>query len=190
MADLLGMDPERIGRLRSLDRLAYFDPARIWQVLQPGPDCTLVDIGAGVGFLTLPFAKAYPEAEAFGCDILEGMVGLLARDAADQGLDNLQALLMRPSAIDLPDRCADLITMAQLHHELDAPKPLMAECRRLLAPGGTVAVIDWKDEENGKSPAKGRRVPEATIRAHLTGAGFKDIQSHDIYEFHGFITAS
>lgn len=190
MADLLGMDPARIGRLRSPDRLAYFDPAKIWDVLRPGPDCTLVDIGAGVGYITLPFAKAYPGATAHGCDILEGMVGLLAQDAADQGLDNLHVVLMQPSAVPLPDNCADFIVMAQLHHELDAPEPLMAECRRLLKPGGTVAIVDWKDEENGRSPAKGRRVPEATIRAHLTGAGFTDLESHDIYEFHAFITAT
>ncbi|MDA1099222.1 MAG: class I SAM-dependent methyltransferase [Proteobacteria bacterium] len=188
MADLLGMDPDRIGRLRSPERLAYFDPARIWEVLRPAPDCTLIDIGAGVGFITLPFAKAYPGAKVYGCDILEGMVGLLAEDAAAQGLDNLAASLMRPNAIDLPDGCADIVIMAQVHHELDAPEPLMAECHRLLAPGGTVAIVDWKDEENGKSPAKGRRVPEATIRAHLTGAGFRDLDSHEIYEFHAFIT--
>ena len=28
MADLLGMDPARIGRLRSPERLEYFDPAK------------------------------------------------------------------------------------------------------------------------------------------------------------------
>jgi SAM-dependent methyltransferase len=188
MADLLGMDPARIERLRSPERLAYFDPARIWPVLGPAPDCTLIDIGAGVGFISLPFARAYPGAKVYGCDILEGMVGLLAQDAADQGLDNLQASLMQPNAVDLPDGCADFIVMAQLHHELDEPEPLMAECHRLLARGGTVAVVDWKDEENGKSPAKGRRVPAATIRAHLAGAGFGDIESHDVYEFHAFIT--
>ncbi|MFP6747424.1 MAG: class I SAM-dependent methyltransferase [Alphaproteobacteria bacterium] len=188
MADLLGMDPARIGRLRSPERLEYFDPAKIWPVLAPAPDCTLVDIGAGVGFLTLPFAKAYPGAKVYGCDILEGMVGLLAEDAAAQGLDNLQALLMRPNAVPLPDGCADLIVMAQLHHELDEPEALMVECRRLAAPGGTVAVVDWTDADNGRSPAAGRRVPEATIRAHLSDAGFAEIESHEIYEFHQFLT--
>ena len=188
MADLLGMDPARVGRLRSPERLEYFDPAKIWQALEPAPNCTVIDIGAGVGFITLPFAKAYPGATAYGCDILDGMVGLLTQDAADQGLGNLQTILMQPAAIDLPDGSGDFIVMAQLHPELDDPEALMAECHRLLAPGGTVAIVDWKDEENGRSPAKGRRVPEATIRAHLTGAGFTDLQSHDIYEFHQFVT--
>tara|TARA_B100000953_G_scaffold176720_1_gene145590 strand:+ start:106 stop:681 length:576 start_codon:yes stop_codon:yes gene_type:complete len=188
MADLLGMDPARIERLRSPERLAYFDPAKIWQVLNPGQNSTVLDIGAGVGYVTLPFAKNYPSAKVYGCDILEGMVGLLARDATDLGLANLETILMQPNCVPLPDGMADVIVMAQLHHELDEPEALMAECHRLLNSSGTVAVVDWTDEDNGRSPAKGRRVPEATIRAHLSGAGFKDLGSHQVYEFHQFIT--
>ena len=188
MADLLGMDPARIERLRSPERLAYFDPAKIWQVLNPGQNSTVLDIGAGVGYVTLPFAKNYPSAKVYGCDILEGMVGLLARDATDQGLANLETILMQPNCVPLPDGIADVIVMAQLHHELDEPEALMAECHRLLNSSGTVAVVDWTDEDNGRSPAKGRRVPEATIRSHLSGAGFKDLGSHQVYEFHQFIT--
>ena len=188
MADLLGMDPARIERLRSPERLAYFDPAKIWQVLNPGQNSTVLDIGAGVGYVTLPFAKNYPSAKIYGCDILEGMVGLLARDATERGLANRETILMQPNCVPLPDGIADVIVMAQLHHELDEPEALMAECHRLLNSSGTVAVVDWTDEDNGRSPAKGRRVPEATIRSHLRGAGFKDLGSHQVYEFHQFIT--
>jgi SAM-dependent methyltransferase len=190
MADNLGMDPARIERLRSPERLEYFHPDRIWEVLKPAADCTLVDIGAGVGFLTLPFAKRYPQAKAYGCDILAGMVSLLREDAAARGLGNLQAILMDPNSVDLPDDTADFIVMGQLHHELDAPEPLMAECKRLLKPGGTVAIIDWADEDNGKSPSVGRRVPVATMRGQLEGAGFTGIQTHDGYEFHTFMTGT
>jgi len=182
------MDPDRIARLRSADRLDYFDPAQIWAVLRPAPDCTVIDIGAGVGFVTLPFAASFPNATVYGCDILDGMVGLLREDAAARGLSNLEARLMRPEAIDLPDQSADVIVMAQLHHELDAPDLLLAECRRLLVPDGTVAIVDWKDEDNGKSPPPGRRVSEATLRSQLHGAGFGQIESHDVYRYHSFVT--
>jgi SAM-dependent methyltransferase len=116
------------------------------------------------------------------------MVGLLREDAAKRGLGNLEALLMAPDAVDLPDDSADFIVMGQLHHELDAPAPLMAECRRLLKPGGTIAIIDWADAENGKSPAAGRRVPVSRIRADLEGAGFSSIETHDAYQYHTFMT--
>lgn len=182
------MDPGRIERLRSAERLAYFDPDRIWDVLDPAPDCTLIDIGTGVGFVALPFAKRYPAAKVHGCDILDGMIELLEQDAAAKGLGNVKGIIMQPNSIDLPDGSADIIVMAQLHHELDAPEPLLAECRRLLTAGGVVAVIDWKDEDNGKSPPAGRRVPEANIRGQLESAGFSELESHDVYAFHTFLT--
>lgn len=190
MADTLGMDPARIERLRSPDRLEYFDPALIWPVLDPAPDCMLIDIGAGVGFLTLPFAARYPDARVHGCDILDGMIALLREDAAARGLGNLVAMTMAPGAIDLPDGYADIIVMAQLHHELDDPDSLLAECKRLLRAGGTVAIVDWKDEDNGKSPPPGRRVPEARIQAQLEQAGFGGVRHHDIYQYHNFLTAT
>jgi SAM-dependent methyltransferase len=189
MVDTMGMDPARIERLRSADRLAYFHPDQIWEVLKPAADCTLVDIGAGVGFLTLPFAAQFPKATAYGCDILDGMVGLLRQDAVDRNLDNLQTILMTPNAVDLPDDTADFIIMGQLHHELDTPEPLMVECKRLLKSGGIVAIIDWADADNGKSPPVGRRVPVAQMRAELENAGFTDVKTHDVYEYHTFMTA-
>ena len=188
MADMLGMDPARIERLRSPERLEYFHPDKIWEVLKPASDCTLIDIGAGVGFLTLPFAERFPQAKAYGADILEGMVGLLREDAAERGLGNLETTLMAPNAVDLPDDSADFIVMGQLHHELDEPEPLMAECKRLLKPGGTIAIVDWADADNGKSPPAGRRVPVATMQTQLEGAGFSRIETHGVYEFHTFMT--
>jgi SAM-dependent methyltransferase len=190
MADKLGMDPARIERLRSPERLEYFDPDRIWDVLDPAPDCTLIDIGTGVGFVALPFARRYPAAKVYGCDILDGMIDLLREDAAARGLGNVEGIVMAPNAIDLPDDVADIVVMAQLHHELDAPEPLLAECKRLLAAGGIVAIVDWKDEDNGKSPAAGRRVPEAQMRAQLEAAGFSKLERHDVYEFHTFLTGT
>lgn len=188
MADRLGLDPARIERLRSPERLEYFDPDRIWDVLGPAPDCTLIDIGTGVGFIALPLARRYPAAKVYGCDILDGMIDLLREDAAAQDLGNVEGIVMTSNAIDLPDGVADVVVMAQLHHELDAPGPLLAECKRLLTDGGTVAIVDWKDEDNGKSPAAGRRVPEAQMRTQLEAAGFSDLKRHDVYEFHTFMT--
>ena len=190
MTDTLGFDPARVERLRDPERLEYFNPARIWEVLQPESDCTLIDIGAGVGFLTLPFAEKFPDAKVFGCDILDGMVGLLRDEAKQRGIDNLDALLMSPNHVDLHDDVADFIVMTQVHHELDTPEPLLAECKRVLKPDGTIAIVDWADEENGKSPPLGRRVPVALIGTQLRSNGFHHIETHDVYAYHTFVTAT
>ena len=116
------------------------------------------------------------------------MVRLLHEDANQRGLDNLEVLLMSPNLVDLDDDVADLIVMGQVHHELDAPEPLLAECKRLLKWHGTIAIVDWADEENGKSPPVGRRVPVARMRTEMQDAGFRSIETHDVFEYHTFMT--
>ena len=69
----------------------------------------------------------------------------------------VRALTHDPSAI--------FVVMGQMHHELDAPDALMVECKRLLKAGGTLAIIDWADADNGKSAPVGRRVPVRAMRA-------------------------
>jgi hypothetical protein len=78
--------------------------------------------------------------------------------------------------------------MAQVHHELDDAPALLAECHRLLVPKGTLAIIDWKDEDNDICPPGGRRVAAPVIIEQMRGAGFVDIQSHDIFRYHNFLT--
>ncbi len=189
MADLLGMDPGRIERLRSPERLTYLDPDRVWNVATPVESGIIVDVGTGVGFLALPFARRLPYTMVYGCDILDGMLGLLAEEAAREGLTNLRTLAMEPAAIPLPDAGADLVIMAQVHHELDDARALLAECRRLLIPGGTLAIIDWKDEDNDICPPGGRRVPTRVIAGQMRDAGLSNVESHDVYRFHSFLTA-
>jgi len=189
MADLLGMDPARIERLRSPARLEHFEPSLIWSALGFTGDRVAVDVGSGVGFITLPLARAFPDAEIYGCDILDGMVQLLHDAATVEGLANLTSLQMMPDQIPLSDDSADLLIMAQVHHELDAPAPLLLECRRVLRPDGQIAIVDWKDEDNSVSPPAGRRVPPTVIRAQLKTAGFSQVESHPLYRFHTFLSA-
>ena len=66
MADALKMDPARIARLRDPKRLEDLDPERVWQAITPLPDGVIIDVGAGVGFLTLPFAHTFPQARIYG----------------------------------------------------------------------------------------------------------------------------
>lgn len=188
MADLLGMDPGRIERLRSPERLTYLDPERVWEVLAPVEAGAIVDIGAGVGFLALPFARRFPRSIVYACDILEGMLGLLAEAASAEGLNNLRTRLMEPSHVPFPEAGVDLVVMAQVHHELDDAPALLAECHRLLVPKGTLAIIDWKDEDNDICPPGGRRVPAPVIMEQMGSAGFVDVKAHDIFRYHNFLT--
>ena len=81
MPDLLGLDPARIERLRDPARYERVDPNRLWDVVNPPEKGVIVDVGAGVGYVTLPFAERFPDAQLIACDVLEGMLVGLTEDA-------------------------------------------------------------------------------------------------------------
>ena len=190
MPDLLGLDPARIERLRDPARYERVDPNRLWDVVNPPEKGVIVDVGAGVGYVTLPFAERFPDAQLIACDVLEGMLVGLTEDATGRGLKNVQTAWMEsPVTLPLADASADLLVMLQVHHELDDAPGLLADCARVLKSDGQIAIIDWKDEELDGVPPAGRRVGAETIMAQLRDAGFSAPESHALYSHHSAITA-
>lgn len=180
--------------LRDPDRLLLVPLSLAWDEVKPAETWTVVDVGTGVGFAAVPFAKAYPLAKVYAFDVAETRIELLRKEAPA----NLEARIMRdPHRINLPDGCADLVLMVQIQNELQGDAvELFRECRRILKPfTGVLGIIDWKDEDNAFSPKK--RVPETAVRAGLCEAGFFEdreeehflVQRHDIFKFHFFLTA-
>ena len=191
MPDLLKMDPQRIARLRDPQRLEQVDPERILEVAAPRGDGAIVDVGAGVGFVSLPFARRFPERSVVACDVLPGMLALLGETAEEQGLSNVvTALMPEPAALPLADDSAALLIMLQVHHELDDAVSLLTECRRALCADAPIVIVDWKDEDLPGMPSAGRRVAESIIAQDLADSGFKRISGHALYPFHSVLVAT
>lgn len=190
MVDLLKMDPARIERLRDPARLELVNPQSVLSVVAPLGDGPIVDVGAGVGFVSLAFARRFADAQVIACDILPGMLDVLAQAAAEEDLRNLRTVLMAgPTSLGLDDGVASMLIMLQVHHELDDAAGLLRECRRVLAPGAPIVIIDWKDEDLPGMPKGGRRVAQSQIVQDLSASGFADISCHDVYRVHSTVIA-
>lgn len=113
--------------------------ATLLQMLGPARSSRLLDVGTGTAELLRTLAKLQsPPEEAFGVDPCQGM---LERAAALP--ESWQ--LLRASGEDLPfdDESFDLVTASWLLHllESDLRKRVIAECVRVLKPGGRLGVI-------------------------------------------------
>lgn len=99
----------------------------------PPPDARLLDVGAGRGAV----ARA---ALAYGCavtavDASAGMVACLSADHPEMVVRQQDA-----GALDFPDGSFDVVTAGFVVQVLDDPVAALTEFRRLLVPGGTVAL--------------------------------------------------
>ncbi len=183
-------DVKKLDRLRDPDRLQSQNPEAIWSIVGGGQMRVVVDIGAGLGFFAIPFSRHLPQGRVIACDISAEMLSHLRDVLREEGVSNVEPLQSAEVAIPLPDGEADLVFMANLHHELDHPEASLAECRRLLRPGGRLAIVDWKPQETPTGPPAHIRIPEATVRRQLEAAGFADVQSSPILPYHYLLTAT
>ncbi|MYK75553.1 MAG: methyltransferase domain-containing protein, partial [Acidimicrobiaceae bacterium] len=104
------------------------------------PDATVLDMGSGPGTITVGLARRV--GTVVGVDTSAEMVESARRLAAEAGVDN--AGFKVGSVYELPfgDASFDVAYAHQLLQHLSDPVRALREARRVLRPGGLVAVRD------------------------------------------------
>lgn len=105
----------------------------------------ILDIGCGPGGWGLGVARAYPDVEIFGIDISQKMIQYALSRATGLGLPNAHFQVMDATdPLHFPDAFFDLVN-ARLVSGFLLPHQwtsLLAECLRLLRPGGIVRLTE------------------------------------------------
>lgn len=102
----------------------------------------VLDVGAGTGALLSALAEREPAASLSGVDASPAM---LARARAKLGA---RANLFEAQAENLPFEAGsfDLLVSTSVFHHLRRPREALREWRRVLRPGGRIALTDWCDD--------------------------------------------
>lgn len=103
--------------------------------LRHDPPGRVLDLGCGTGLLSARLRRELPGARVVGADFSAGM---LARAAArDPGLRCVQATAL---ALPFRDASFDAVTSTEAFHWFPDQRAALAECFRVLAPGGRLLV--------------------------------------------------
>lgn len=129
---------------------------------------SVVDLGAGTGFISLALASA--ASTVLAVDLSDEMLAVLRADAMAKDQTNVQTRLADLATFDLPAGSVDLVVSSYaLHHLVDEDKRrLVARMHTWLAPGGRVVLADMMFGR-GRT-ARDRQVIGAKIKA-LLGKG-------------------
>ncbi|GAB3716596.1 class I SAM-dependent methyltransferase [Nocardiopsis oceani] len=111
----------------------------------------LLDVGAGTGISTRALRGAFgPGPRVVGVEPGHDMRGAAATDAEPGEGDAVEYVDGRAEDIPFPDASASLVLTAQAVHWFDRPA-FYAESVRLLAPGGTLAVLNNNRDLEGSA---------------------------------------
>lgn len=137
--------PERYDRGMRLLTMGRLGQVHRDIAAQVGPGERVLDLGCGTGALAVLLARR--GAEVTGIDISPPMLSQAARRVREEGLDDRVAL-RELGAVDLdtafPDASFDAVVSTLVFSELSADEIeyTLAECRRILRPGGQLLIAD------------------------------------------------
>lgn len=193
-------DPEAqrryTGIRRAADRFPFLLPH-----LRPG--LRLLDCGCGVGSITLDLAEQVAPGEVVGLDRDASQVADATAATVARGLANARFEVGDAYALPFPDAAFDVAVAHALLFHLSEPLRALRELRRVLKPGGLVAIGDadiatlifmpsspaltrgWELfaralRHNGANPDQGRHA-----RRVLREAGFARVEGHATAESFG-----
>lgn len=125
-------------------------PVSAWMVeqlhLQPGQEVLELAAGPGdTGFLAAELVK--PGGRLISSDAVAPMLEIARERSAQQGIDNIEFKLLELEWIDLPTATVDAILCRWGLMLVADPDSAAREMRRVLRPGGRVALAVWDSAE-------------------------------------------
>lgn len=122
----------------------------------------VLDVAAGAGEPAASAAERVgPGGYVLATDISEGIVELAKQVARERGLPQMEARVMDGERLELPDASFDAVICRLGLMYMPHPAVALAEWRRVLKPGGRVAVLVYSTPERNAWGA----VPASVIRA-------------------------
>lgn len=158
------------------------------------PGMRVLDVACGRGAVLFPAAHAVgATGSVIGVDLSAGMVAATNADIAARGLLNVTAQVMDAEHLMFPDATFDALTCGFGLH-LMAERDALAEFRRVLRPGGTLALSAWAPVSPSSAEAERwrwhdellkrylpnvlaspTRETQEDLAAHITQAGFERV---------------
>lgn len=117
------------------------------------PGDTVLDLGCGGGIDSILAARRTGSAgRVVALDFLPEMLARTAEAASDAGLDNIDPTEGELEAIPLPDDSVDVIISNGVVNLSPRKARVLAECARVLRPGGRLCVSDLIVEQDELPP--------------------------------------
>lgn len=173
-------NPDYLWYLESSRRDAWQKPDQVIKTLHISPRDVVADIGAGGGYFTERFSKTVgPFGLVYATDIQDVMLGNLKKRASVNGLHNVKVVRGAFDDPMLPENSCDLVFFSSVYKEIDNRVDYMRKVRRVLKPGGRVAIIEYRPGAEAVGPPLEMRLSSEQVKGELAASGFTLREAYD-----------
>lgn len=154
------------------------------------PTDVFADIGCGIGYFTIPAAGMIGNQTAYALDTSPEMLEEVGKRGSDAGVSNIVSTQTGEYNLKLPDESVTFALMVNVIHEIDDKLRFLKEIRRILKPGGKLAIIDWEKRATEMGPPVDHRIAREEITAMLKEISFECQETMSFTEnFYGLVFA-
>ena len=161
------------GWLERAEREQEEAPSKAIEALELQPGMVVADIGAGSGYYTSRLSKRLgATGRVYATDIQPGMIELLNRRVASEGLSNVTTILGAMDDPKLPPRSVDLAIMVDVYHELQQPQLFLQRLKDAFKPAGRLVLLEYRKEDASVPILEVHKMSVAEVKAELEAEGF------------------
>jgi len=170
--------PEHIGVLESEDRKIWQNPDVVLNAVKIEPNFTVVDLGCGGGYFTVPLAAR--AKRVYGIDVQKEMIDYVRTKIRKLKIKNVELIVSKPAEIPLESESVDLLLTVNTLHEFDNKERMIKEMRRVVKKGGKLLIVDFMKRETGFGPPVEIRVSKAKAVKFFEAEGFALAEKRDL----------
>lgn len=170
-------DREHLLRLDNPERELMMPKAPVLAALSADFGMRVADIGAGIGYFSLPLAVAVGESGVvFAVDPSPAAREELKARAKTAGFDQVTVLDGDAASTHLEDRALDRVLWHTMYHEVPDRERAFDEMLRVLKPGGQWVLVDWQKIETPFGPPLEHRFALDEVISEITQRGFREVR--------------
>ncbi len=166
----------KVAFLDDVMRKRTLPPEEILNMLTIQKGMSILDAGAGSGYLTISAAKQ-TDGTVFALDIDDRMLEVIDTKAKAEKLTNIQLVQGNINNIPLPEGSVDIVLASLILHEVESLPAVLTQINRVLKTGGYFLCLEYEKEESAvKGPPMHIRILSVEMEQQLITAGFNITQ--------------
>ncbi|WP_019228586.1 class I SAM-dependent methyltransferase [Sedimentibacter sp. B4] len=141
---------------------------------------TLLDVGAGTGFFTIPMAESTSN-KVYAMDPDERMLGVIENKAAEKGLTNIELIQDYIENLNIQHNSVDFVMASLILHEVSSLTKALSNIFEVIKTGGHLLCLEYeKDDLIIEGPPMSIRIGSEELEKVLTLTGFEIVKKTKI----------
>lgn len=170
-------NPKKADKLIDPKREKLLNPQKVLDLLDVNQGETVVDLGAGNGFFTLPIAKRTNET-VYAIDIEPQMLELLKERSQLSEVKDIKTVVSDIEEIKLENSIADKVIVAFVLHEVPNLEKVLNEIKRISKPNFSLLILEWEAIESEVGPPLHDRIASKELANVVESSGYEVSVSH------------